>query len=172
MVNLTFDKDWIDEYWEEVEPEVMQSISQFESKESWVVTCDKNALLSLNRIAQNLPEIANMPITEDVAIHSDRLIRILGCLPLKTSLAAFGWLGALSENEHRWNYIINVYANKVSQGEHQDTTPDPTFCKILIERLALFTFLDEFNNVFLNDITTKLALEGYVKRVKGETYED
>jgi hypothetical protein len=168
MLNLTFDKAWIDEYWEEVEPKVMQSISHFEDRETWVVTDSEDSLRSLNQIAENLPEIANMPITDEVAIHSDRLITILGCLPLKTSLAAFGWLGALSENEHRWNYIINVYAHKVIDGNHGETTPNSMFCEILVERIALFNFLDEFNNVFLNDTTTKLALEQYAKRVKGD----
>jgi len=166
MLRLTFDKAWIDEYWKEVEPKVMQSISEFEAKETWVVTSDTDAISKLNLIAENLPEIANMPITDDVALHSHRLITILGCLPLKTALAAFGWLGALGEREHKWNYIINVYAHKVNEGEHKETTPDPTYSQILLRRIALFNFLDEFNNVFLNDTTTRLALEQYAKRVK------
>ncbi|KAB0482475.1 hypothetical protein F7Q91_03435 [Vibrio chagasii] len=168
MLKLTFDKPWIDKYWDEVEPKVMQSVAIFESREKWVVLEDEEALNSLNKIAQNLPEIANMPITGDIAIHAERIVTILACLPLKTSLAAYGWLGALSENQHKWNFIIYVYANQVVQGKQIESNPTVPYSEILIERVSLFNFLNEFNNVFLNDNTTKLALAQYEKRVKGD----
>ena len=168
MIKLTFDKQWIDQYWNEVEPKVMQSVAQFEGKESWVISEDEEALNSLNKIAQNLPEIANMPITDEIAIHAERILSVLACLPLKTALAAYGWLGALSKNEHKWNFIVYVYANQVTQGKQTASNPTVPYSEILIERVSLFNFLNEFNNVFLNDNTTKLALTQYENRVKGD----
>ncbi|EJG0325233.1 hypothetical protein C4D07_RS16865 [Vibrio parahaemolyticus] len=169
MIRLTFDKKWIDEYWQEVEPKVMSSISSFEARESWVVEDQSPSLRELNRIAENLPQLANFPLNQDVQEQADRLLVILGCLPLKTSLAAFGWLGAFSQNDHKWNYIVSIHANQTLASQRIENRNRYKFAKILHTRLNLFNFLIEFDKQYLSDDATRLALATHKRLIQENT---
>jgi len=163
MLKLTFDKKWIDEYWLEISPRVISSIKSFEEKEHWIATDENGAIEELNRIAAQLPAIANQPINEDVEAYAYQLISVLGYLPLKTAIAAFGWLGALSENEHKWNYIINVIAHKVVASNQNKELDNYKLSKILTSRIELFSFLVEFEKHFISDTAMRLSLQTHQK---------
>lgn len=167
MVKLTFDDKWMKAYWAEIEPAILQNLDVFEAQEKWVKHRE-NYIESLNQVASNLPQIANLPLDPNAETIASSLLEILYFLPIKTCLAAFSWLAALSEHQHRWSTICQVFATRQISTSMNVEKPSAEliYSQTLIKRLQLFCWLKELEITVAHDAT----LQKFIRDTRGNIH--
>ncbi|EHA1126495.1 hypothetical protein BOO92_15960 [Vibrio navarrensis] len=166
---LSFDQDWMDKYWSTVSPSVVQCLKTLERRENWTLRGDsqRESLDAMNSIAKKLPQLATIPLNEESLEHAKRLTKILAWLPLRTSIAAFGWLNNLGGPTNSWSYAIYIYAKRIELDSKRmsDDKELQACASILAQRIDITSFLKEFDRIFLADSSLRTLMNSLEKRL-------